>query len=57
MDERDLLPASVRSGANVNVYPRYSQTEDRIALLKHFFTASTKRKLMQYLLHRYKSKT
>ena len=57
MDERDLLPASVRSGANVNVYPRYSQIEDRIALLKHFFTASTKRKLMQYLLHRYKSKT
>ena len=57
MEERDLLPASVWSGANFNVYPQYSQIEDHIASLKDFCTASTKRILMQYLLHRYKSKT
>ena len=33
MDETDLLPASIRSGANFNVYPQYSCIEDRVALL------------------------
>ena len=56
MDERDLLPASIRSSANVNVYPQYSQIEDSVALLKDFCTASTKRLLTQCLLHKYKSK-
>ena len=58
MDKRDLLPASIRSGAgaNFNVYPQYSRIEDRVALLKDFCTASTKRLLTQCLLHKYKSK-
>ena len=30
--------------------------EDRVASLKDFCTASTKRLLTQYLLHKYKSK-
>ena len=47
MDERDLLPASIRSGANFNVYPQYSRIEDRVAWLKEFCTASTKRLLTQ----------
>ena len=43
MDERDLLPASIRSGANFNVYPQFSRIEeDRVASLKDFRTASTK---------------
>ena len=53
MDERDLLPASNRSGANFNVYPQYSRIEDRIALLKDFCIASTKKILMQCLLQKY----
>ena len=56
MDERDLLPASIRSGANFNVYPQFSQMEGRVASSKDFCTASTKRLLTQCLLHKYKSK-
>ena len=56
MDERDLLPASIRSGANVNVYPQYLWIEDSVASLKDFCTVSTKRLLTQCLLHKYKSK-
>ena len=42
-DERDLLPASIRFGADFKVYPQFSQIEDRVASLKDFCTASTKR--------------
>ena len=56
MDERDLLPASIRSGANFNVYAQYSRIEDRVALLNNFCTVSKKRLLTQGLLHKYKSK-
>ena len=56
MDESDLLPASIRSGANFNVYPQFSRTEERVVSLKDFCTASTKRLLTQCLLHKYKSK-
>ena len=55
MDERDLLPAPIRSGANFNVYWMYSRIEDRVVSLKDFCTASTKRLLTQCLLHKYKS--
>ena len=55
MDERDLLPASIGSGANFNSYPQYSQIEDRVASLKDLCSASTKRLLTQCLLHKYKS--
>ena len=55
MGERDLLPASIRSGANFNLYPQFSRIEDQIASLKYFCTASTKSLLMQCLLHKYKS--
>ena len=57
MDERYLLPASIRYDANFNVYPHFSRIEDRIASLKDFYTASTERLLTQCLLHKYKSKT
>ena len=50
MDESDLLAASVRPGTNFDVI------EDRVASLKDFCTASTKRLLTQCLLHKYKSK-
>ena len=56
MDKSDLLPASIRSGVNFNVYPQYSQIEDRVASLKDFCTMSTKRSLTQCLLHKHKSK-
>ena len=56
MDERDLLPASIRCAENINVYPQYSRIEDRVALVKDLCTVSTKRLLTQYLLHKYKSK-
>ena len=56
MDERDLLPASIQSGAKFNVYPQYSLIEDHVALLKGFCTVLTKRLLTQCLLHKYKSK-
>ena len=56
MDKRDLLPASIRYGANFNVYPQYSRMEDRVASLKSFCKASTKKLLTQCLLHKYKSK-
>ena len=56
MVERDLLPASIRSGANFNVYPQFCLIEDRVASLKDFCTASIKRLLTQCLLHKYKSK-
>ena len=56
MEERDLLPASIRSGAKVNVYPQFLRIEDRVASLKDFSTASTKRLLIQCLLNKYKSK-
>ena len=36
MDERDVLPASIRSGANVNVYPQFSGIGDSVASLKDF---------------------
>ena len=42
MDERNLLSASIRSGANFSVYSQYSRIEDRVAPLKDFCTASTK---------------
>ena len=38
MDERNLLPASIRSGVNFNVYPQCSWTEDHVASLKDFCT-------------------
>ena len=53
MHESDLLPASKQSGANFNVYPRYSRIAERVALLKVFCTAFTKRTLTQCLLHKY----
>ena len=62
MDERDLLPASIWSGANCSVYrgfdvyPQYSRIEDCVALLKDFCTVSTKILLTQWSLHKYKSK-
>ena len=56
MEERNPLPASIRSGANVNVYPQFSQIGDRVASLKDFCTAFTKRLLAQCLLHKYESK-
>ena len=56
MEERDILPASIRSGANFNLYPQFSRIEDLAASLKDFYTASTKRLLTQCLLHKYKSK-
>ena len=56
MDERDLLSASIRSGANFNVYPQFSWREHRVASLKDFCTVSTERLLTQCLLHKYKSK-
>ena len=56
MEERDFLPASIQSGANFNVYPQVSWREDRVASLKDFCTASTKRLLTQCLLRKYKSK-
>ena len=43
MDERYILPTSIQSGANFNVYPQYSQIQDRVAMLKDFCTTSTKR--------------
>ena len=56
MDERDLMPASIRSNADFNVYPQFSQIEDCVASLKDLCTASTKMLLTRYLLHKYKSK-
>ena len=56
MDERDLMPASIRSDADFNVYPQFSQIEDCVASLKDLCTASTKILLTRYLLHKYKSK-
>ena len=56
MDKRDLLPASIQSGANFNVYPQLYRIEDRVASPKDVCTASTKRLLTQRLLHKYKSK-
>ena len=56
MDERDLLPASTRPDTNCNVYPQYSWIDGRVASLKDFFTASTKRLSTQCLLQKYKSK-
>ena len=55
MGERDLLPASIQSGANFNVYPQFYRIENRVALLKDSCTASTKRLLTQCLLRKYKS--
>ena len=52
MDERDLLPASIRSGANFHEYPQFSQIEDHVALLKDFCTESKK----EIIKHKYKSK-
>ena len=59
MEERDLLSASIRSGANFNVvqgfdvYPQYSRTEDRVASVKHFCPASSKRLQKRCLFHKY----
>ena len=55
MDERDLFAASIRSGANFNVYPQFSRIEDRVASLKDFCAASRKRSLTQCLLHKHKT--
>ena len=49
MDERDLLPVSILSGANVNAYLQFSRIEDRVASLKDCCTASTKRLMTQSL--------
>ena len=56
MEERDVLPASIRSGANFNLYPHFSRIEDLAASLKDFYIASTNILLTQCLLHKYKSK-
>ena len=56
MDERDLPPAFICSGANFNVYPQFSGIGDCVALLADFCAASIKRLLTQFLLHKYKSK-
>ena len=56
MEERHLPPAFIRSGANFNVYPQLSRIKDRVASLKDFYTASTKRLLTQGLLRKYRSK-
>ena len=56
MEERDLLPASIRSGTNFSVDLQLTRIDDRVALLKDFCTASTKRLLTQCLLHKYKNK-
>ena len=56
MDERDLLPASIGSGANFNVFPQFFRIEDLVASLKDCCRASTKRLLTQCLLHKYNSK-
>ena len=45
MNERDLLPPSIRSGTNFDVYPQFSRIEDRVISLKDFYTASIKRLL------------
>ena len=47
MDEMYFMPASIWSGANFNVYPQFSPIKGRVASLKDFFTASTKRLLRQ----------
>ena len=55
MHERDdLLPVSKRSGANFNAYPKYSRIAKRVASLKVFYTAPTKRLLTHCLLQKYK---
>ena len=55
MEGRDLPPASIRSGANFNVYPQLYQVEYCVASLKDFCTISTKRLLTKCLLHKYKA--
>ena len=45
MDERDLLPAFTRSGANFNISPQYFRIDDRVTSLKDFWTTSTNRLL------------
>ena len=57
MYERDLLPASNQSAPNFIVYPQYSRMEDRVASLKDFCTASTKRLLTQYIVPKQKDRT
>ena len=54
MHESDLLPASKRSGANFNAYPKKSRKAERVDSLKVFRAASTKIVLTQCLLHKYK---
>ena len=56
MDQRDLLPVSIGSGANFNVYRQSSPIEYRVAPLKDSCTESAKRLLTQWLLRTYKSK-
>ena len=53
MNESDLLTASKKSGASFNAYPQNSGIAERVASLKAFSTASTKRILTQCLLHKY----
>ena len=53
MHESDLLPASNRSGANCNAYPQYSWIAKRVTSLNVFCTASAKKLLTQWLLHKY----
>ena len=45
MDERDFLPASIRSGANFDVYPQFSRIEDRVASPKDFCTEEEEQNL------------
>ena len=54
MDERDLPPAFKQFGTNFNE-PQYSWIEDRVASLKDFCTASTKRLLTQCLLQKHEA--
>ena len=56
MDQRNLLPVSIGSGANFNVYRQSSPIEYRVAPLKDSCTESAKRLLTQWLLRTYKSK-
>ena len=54
MDERDLLPASIRYVANFNVIPQFSRIEDRVASLRDFLLSIYKEISTQGLLHKYK---
>ena len=56
MDEGDLLPASIRSGSNFNVYTQFSRVEDRAASLKNLLRSVYKEITDAMLITEYKSK-